>query len=129
MRPRSEEIGKNGDHGRRRDRIEHAEVDARHVERAVANLGHGVVFRIAIVIAQHRDAELAAAAFAHQLVDMDDALHRRIVEWIDSEERNSRALAEEAASANRTPSKQAERIVRVPLLSTSPPPKTLTQSP
>src|SRR4029450_11245487 len=38
-----------------------------------------VILRIAIVVAQHRDAELAAAALAHQLVDLHDGLDRRVI--------------------------------------------------
>src|SRR5262245_44061097 len=42
-----------------------------------------MVLRIAIVVAQHRDAELAAAALTHQLIDLDDGLDCWIVEGID----------------------------------------------
>lgn len=54
-----------------------------HVELAVADLGRGVVLRIAVVVTEHGDAELAAAALAHLLVDLDDGLDRWIVQGID----------------------------------------------
>src|SRR5262245_4650848 len=80
---RLEEIGKGEYRRRRRDVVQYGEVDPRHVELAVADLGRRMVLRIAIVVAQHRHAELAAAALSHQLVDLDDGLDRRIVQWID----------------------------------------------